>query len=91
MKKLFAAAALLSLAACATAGSGGPRTDWLCDNGAAYSVRIAANGAAEVFAGGRIYTLPASGGRYSDGQVTYSDDGALAGAHGGPYTNCRRG
>lgn len=90
MKKLLAAAALLSIAACAST-PGGPRTDWRCDNGAAYSVRIAANGAAEVFAGGRVYTLPASGGRYSDGQVTYSDDGALAGAHGGPYTNCRRG
>lgn len=90
MKKLLAAAALALLAACAST-PGGPRADWRCDGGAAYSVRITSSGAAEVFAGGRVYTLPASGGRYSDGQVSYSDDGVLTGAHGGPYTNCRRG
>ncbi len=92
MKKLLLAAALVSLAACATATPGGPRTDWSCDGGAAYSARINSNGAAEVFAGGQVYTLPAtSAGRYSNGAVSYSDDGALGGARGGPYTNCRRG
>lgn len=93
MKKLLAAAALVSLAACASAPSpGGPRVDWSCDGGAAYSARINASGAAEVFAGGQVYTLPAAGaGRYSNGAVVYSDDGSLGGAQGGPYTNCRRG
>lgn len=93
MKKLLLAAALLSLAACASAPTpGGPRTDWRCDGGAAYSVRINGQGAAEVFAGGQVYTLPASSnGRYSNGAVTYSSDGTLGGANGGPYNNCRRG
>ncbi len=92
MKKLLLAATLLSLAACATATPGGPRTDWRCDGGAAYSVRINGQGAAEVFAGGQVYTLPAtSNGRYSNGAVSYSDDGTLGGAYGGPYSNCRRG
>lgn len=92
MKKLLLAATLLSLAACATATPGGPRADWRCDGGAAYSARINSSGAAEVFAGGQVYTLPAtSAGRYSNGAVSYSDDGALGGAQGGPYTNCRRG
>ena len=87
MKKLLLAAALLSLAACAT---GGDRIDWSCAGGAAYSVRPGAS-SVEVFAGGRLYTLPATGGgRYSDGAVSYSDNGELAGAFGGPYDNCRR-
>lgn len=91
MKKTFAALALLTLAsACATAGASG-RTDWSCANGRAYSARTNASGAAEVFAGGQIYTLPASGGGYSNGQVSYSADGSLGGAAGGPYENCRRG
>jgi hypothetical protein len=92
MKKLLLATAVLSLAACATATPGGPRADWRCDGGAAYSARINSSGAAEVFAGGQLYTLPATGnGQYSNGAVTYSSDGALGGARGGPYSNCRRG
>jgi hypothetical protein len=90
MKKLLLAVALVSLAACAT-GAGGDRTDWTCANGAAYSVR-ASDTRAEVFAGGRVYNLPATGGgRYTDGTVSYSSNGELAGAFGGPYNNCRRG
>lgn len=92
MKKTLAALALLTLAsACASGGGASDRTDWTCANGRAYSARINASGAAEVFAGGRTYTLPAASGGYSDGAVTYSSDGALNGAFGGPYTNCRRG
>lgn len=92
MKKFLLAAAVLSLAACATATPGGPRVDWRCDGGAAYSARVVSGGAAEVFAGGQVYRLPAtSAGRYSNGAVSYGDDGALGGAQGGPYTNCRRG
>jgi membrane-bound inhibitor of C-type lysozyme len=100
MKKLLLATALLSLAACATTptGSMGPRMDWRCDGGAAFSARINASGAAEVFAGGQTYTLPhvaaASGAKYSNGRVEYWERGGeatLSGAHGGPYNNCRRG
>jgi hypothetical protein len=92
MKTILAAAAVLALSACAAQQTGGPRTDWRCDGGAAYSARINGAGAAEVFAGGQVYTLPATGsGRYSNGAVSYGTDGALGGANGGPYTNCRRG
>lgn len=99
MKKLALAAALLVLAACASTGSGGPRSDWRCDGGAAFSARIDASDArAEVFAAGQTYSLPhvqaASGARYSDGAVEYWEHGGgatLNGARGGPYNNCRRG
>jgi membrane-bound inhibitor of C-type lysozyme len=98
MKKLLLAAALATaLAACATAsGPSGPRMDWRCDGGAAFSARISSSGA-EVFAGGQVYNLPhvqgASGARYSNGAVEYWERGGeatLSGAHGGPYNNCRR-
>ncbi|MDX2275209.1 MAG: MliC family protein [Hyphomonadaceae bacterium] len=99
MKKTFAALALLALAsACASSGSSGPRTDWSCAEGRAFSLRYNAQGAAEVFAAGRTYTLPqvqsGSGARYSDGAVEYwehSGEATLNGAFGGPYANCRRG
>lgn len=100
MKKILLAAALLSLAAaCATpTGTMGPRMDWSCDGGAAFSARINASGSAEVFAGGQVYNLPhvagASGARYSNGRVEYWERGGsatLSGANGGPYNNCRRG
>lgn len=89
-----ALAAVAALSACAS-GSGGPRTDWRCDGGAAFSVRFS-SGDAEVFAGGQIYQLPSarsgSGARYSDGTVEFWEhqgEATLNGAHGGPYTNCR--
>lgn len=91
MKKTFPVLALLALCACAASSGAAGRTDWSCASGRAFSVRTNAQGAAEVFAGGRTYTLPASSGGYSDGQVTYSSNGALTGAFGGPYENCRRG
>ncbi len=101
MRKFVALAALTLLAACASTGGGGPagpRMDWRCDNGAAFSARISGSGTAEVFAGGQTYTLPhvagASGARYSNGNVEYWERGGeatLTGAHGGPYNNCRRG
>jgi hypothetical protein len=90
MKKTLALVALLTLSACASAAPTN-RTDWSCANGRAYSVRVNASGAAEVFAGGQVYTLPAAGGGYSNGNVTYSTEGRLDGAYGGPYENCRRG
>ena len=102
MKKIAALAALALLAACATSGGapGGPFTQWRCDGGAAFSVRVSTDGegSAEVFAGGQTYRLPriagASGLRYSNGQVEYWERGGAAtvsGARGGPYDNCRRG
>jgi membrane-bound inhibitor of C-type lysozyme len=96
MKKLLLAAALAALAGCATSAPSGPRSDWRCDGGAAFSARIQGE-SAEVFAGGQVYNLPhvsaASGARYSNGSVDYWEHGgtaSLGGAHGGPYANCRR-
>lgn len=97
MKKLLALALLTALAACGTtAQTGGPRTDWRCDGGAAFSVRFNDN-AAEVFAAGRTYALPVvqsgSGARYSNGAVEYWEhqgQATLNGAYGGLYANCRR-
>ncbi|MGD9966067.1 MAG: MliC family protein [Hyphomonadaceae bacterium] len=98
MKKLVALASLLALAACTTATTpAGPRADWRCDGGAAFSMRLTEAGNAEVFAGGQIYNLPGvragSGTRYTNGSVEYwehGDEAMLNGAVGGPYTNCRR-
>lgn len=90
MRKLLLAAAALSLSACATVGS--DRTQYICSGGAAYSVVITADNQADVFAAGRTYMLPnTGGGRYSNGTVTYNINGALTGAFGGPYENCRQG
>ena len=69
----------------------------VASGGAAFSARINAQGAAEVFAGGQVYTLPGvvagSGTRYTNGAVEYWEHGGeatLNGAQGGPYTGCRR-
>jgi membrane-bound inhibitor of C-type lysozyme len=99
MKALIPLVALVFLAACASTGGGnmGPRNDWRCQGGSAFSARIKTNGSAEVFAGGQVYNLPhveaGSGARYSNGAVEYWERGGeatLNGAAGGPYTNCRR-
>lgn len=99
MKPFAALTAALALAACATATTpAGPRADWRCDGGAAFSMRLTEAGNAEVFAGGQVYDLPGviagSGTRYTNGSVEYWEHGneaMLNGARGGPYTNCRRG
>lgn len=99
MKKALALIALAFLAACASTGApAGPRMDWRCAGGAAFSARIKPDGVAEVFAGGQVYNLPhvqaASGARYSNGAVEYWERGGeatLTGAQGAPYANCRRG
>lgn len=97
MKQIMIFAALAALAACSTTQPAGPRVDWRCDGGAAFSMRLDDAGNANVFAGGRTYTLPGvpagSGTRYTDGAVEYWEHGGQAmlnGAQGGPYTNCRR-
>ncbi|MEQ1818400.1 MAG: MliC family protein [Terricaulis sp.] len=103
MKTIAALTALALLAACATTSGGtpsGPFTQWRCEGGSAFSVRISTEGegSAEVFAGGQTYNLPrvagASGLRYSNGSVEYRESGGQAtvgGARGGPYNACRRG
>ncbi|MBL8546543.1 MAG: MliC family protein [Hyphomonadaceae bacterium] len=98
MKKLALVSALLTLSACASPTTpSGPRADWRCDGGAAFSMRLKEDGNAEVFAGGQLYNLPGvpagSGTRYTNGAVEYWERGGeamLNGAAGGPYTNCRR-
>lgn len=99
MRFLLAASAIALLASCTTTAAtpGGPRIDWRCDNGAAFSMRINGQGNAEVFAGGQVYNLPGviagSGTRYTNGSVEYWEHGneaMLNGAQGGPYTNCHR-
>ncbi len=97
MKPAFAAATLIWLSACASVGDIGPRMDWRCQGGAAFSVRIKTDDTAEVFAGGQLYRLPhvqaVSGARYNNGAVDYWERGGaatLTGARGGPYRNCRR-
>jgi membrane-bound inhibitor of C-type lysozyme len=94
MRTFAALAAFVALAACSTM-HGGPRTDWRCDGGAAFSTRSSSR-SAEVFAGGQVYTLrnveSASGARFSDGNVEFWEhqgEATLTGAPGGPYTNCR--
>lgn len=99
MKNIAGLAVFLALAACATATTpAGPRADWRCDGGAAFSMRLTEAGNAEVFAGGQVYNLPGvqagSGTRYTNGSVEYwehGDEAMLNGASGGPYNNCRRG
>lgn len=99
MKKLMLAAALVSLAACATpaASTNSAQIQWRCDGGAAFSMHLTSAGHAEVFAGGQIYDLPGvvagSGTRYTNGSVEYWEHGGeamLNNAAGGPYTNCHR-
>jgi membrane-bound inhibitor of C-type lysozyme len=97
MKKILFLAAFVVLSACGTTQSGGPRAEWRCDGGAAFSMRLDSDGNANVFAAGQTYTLPGvqagSGTRYTNGSVEYWEHGneaMLNGAHGGPYTNCRR-
>jgi len=103
MKQLLVRACFLAsfalLTACGTMGgqTASGQIQWRCDNGAAFSMRLTNDGKAEVFAGGRTYSLPGvpagSGTRYTDGAVEYWEHGSeamLNGAEGGPYTNCRR-
>jgi membrane-bound inhibitor of C-type lysozyme len=100
MKALMVLAALVGVSACIPSHtlSEGRRHDWRCDGGAAFSLRYNSAGDAEIFAGGRTYSLPqaesGSGTRYTDGTVEYREHqgrATLSGAAGAPYENCRRG
>ncbi len=98
-KFLIVAAVSLALGACiASDATVGPSFEWRCDDGAAFTARMTANGNAEVSAGGHVYRLPGvpvgSGVRYTDGRVEYwehGDEAMLNNAAGGPYNNCRGG
>ena len=95
MRTLAAIALFVALGACASAG-GGPRQDWRCDGGAAFSARVSSR-SAEVFAGGQVYRLrraeSASGARFAADDVEFWEhqgQARLTGARGGPYMNCQR-
>jgi hypothetical protein len=93
---LVVAAALLVLSACQSAGglSEGERLNWRCAADKDFSLRHVPSGI-EVFAAGQTYRLdPVAGAdQYSNGVVTYVEDGGratLTGAYGGPFENCQR-
>jgi hypothetical protein len=97
MKKLGVVAALLALGACVS-GAGnaeGQRTNWRCAGDKEFSLRDVANGV-EVYAAGQTHRLDpvaGAGRQYSNGVVTYAEDGGratLTGVYGGPYENCER-
>ena len=97
MKRLLVAAALMALGACVS-GAGnaeGERTNWQCAGDKEFSLRNVSNGV-EVFAAGQTHRLdPVAGaeGQYSNGNVTYTENGGtatLTGVFGEPYENCRR-
>ncbi|MBY0563957.1 MAG: hypothetical protein K2P58_07200 [Hyphomonadaceae bacterium] len=87
-------AALIALSACQNAGGlgEGERLNWNCADGKSFSLRAVADGV-EVFAAGQTHRLArVEGGQYSNGAVTYSENGevALTGLASGPYERCRR-
>jgi len=97
MKKLVVVAALAALGACVS-GAGnaeGQRTNWQCAGDKEFSLRHVGNGI-EVFAAGqttRLDLVAGADGQYSNGTVTYAEDGGratLTGVYGGPYENCSR-
>ena len=99
MRQLLVLACVAALAACSTPGgqTASGQIQWRCDGGAAFSMHLANDGKADIFAGGHTYSLPGvpagSGTRYTDGTVEYWEHGSeamLNGAAGGPYANCHR-
>jgi hypothetical protein len=97
MKRLMVAATLLALRACQNAGGldEGERLNWRCAGDKEFSLRNVSNGV-EVFVAGQTHRLdPVAGaeGQYSNGTVTYTEDGgraSLTGVFGEPYENCQR-
>lgn len=99
MKRFFLVlAAACALGACAVNQQSlaeGERFNWACDGGKAFSLRYAA-GNAEVYASGQTYNLPpvaGQPGQYSNGAVTYVEQGGgalLNGAYNGPFERCHR-
>ncbi len=75
-------------------GAEGVRTHWRCASGADFSVRINEEArTATVSAGLRTIRLERTDSGYSNGEVTYFEQGemaSLSGVNGRRYTNCRR-
>jgi hypothetical protein len=97
MQKAFVVAALLALGACQSAGGldEGERLNWRCAGDKEFSLRNVSDGV-EVFVAGQTHRLdPVAGAerQYSNGNVTYTENGGsatLTGVFGEPYENCRR-
>jgi hypothetical protein len=95
-KSLLVVAALVALSACQSTGNldEGRRLNWRCDAGKEFSLRRVGS-AIEVYASGQTHRLEAgaSEDQYSNGTVTYAQDGgraSLTGVYNGPFENCRR-
>lgn len=75
-------------------GAEGERTHWRCASGADFSVRINEEArTATVYTGLRTIDLQRNDAGYSDGEVTYIEQGGMAslsGVDGTRYTNCRK-
>ncbi|GIK49203.1 MAG: MliC family protein [Hyphomonadaceae bacterium] len=98
IRSLLLGAALLALAACQSAQNlnEGERLNWRCDGGKDFSLRNVSD-AVEIYAAGETHRLERvaseDGRAYSNGEITYTEDGGratLAGVYGGPYENCQR-
>ena len=97
MQKAFVVAALLALGACQSAGGldEGERLNWRCAGDKEFSLRNVSDGV-EVFVAGQTHRLdPVADAQrqYSNGNVTYTENGGsatLTGVFGEPYENCRR-
>ncbi len=75
-------------------GLDGESTQWRCASGAHFTARVNAEARqAQVRAGFRTYRLEQTNEGYSDGRVTFFEQGGLAslsGADGTRYSNCRK-
>ncbi|KQW69458.1 hypothetical protein ASE17_11465 [Phenylobacterium sp. Root77] len=102
LKVMFAAGAVLALAACASVApqdaTDAPQT-YACAGGKSFAAAYdLAGDTARVSAGGRSYRLPhvpsASGAKYARGGVelfSKGDEAMLSGAAGAPYRDCKTG
>jgi hypothetical protein len=97
MNRLVVVAALVALSGCVSGAgnSEGERISWRCAGDKEFSLRHVSNGV-EVFAAGQTHRLdPVAGaeGQYSNGNVTYTENGGratLTGVFREPYENCQR-
>lgn len=75
-------------------GAEGERIAWRCASGAHFTARVNAEARqAQVRAGFRTYRLEQTSEGYSNGRITFIEQGGMAslsGANGTRYTNCRK-
>ncbi len=95
-RSMLVTAALVALAACQGTRNldEGRRANWRCEAGKEFSLRRV-GGAIEVYVSGQTHRLePGQGeGQYTNGTVTYAEDGGratLTGVYNGPLENCQR-